>query len=96
MLYKSTQTDSTHFEQVDLTVRVVVVLEAIKGVVVPVAVNSTHSWTRRVAAVKIATVTHTKGMDRWTHKRRAKTKQKWDKRQTCFCNCFENQLFGDD
>lgn len=53
------QTDSTHFKQVDLTVRVVVVLEAVKGVVVSVAVHSAHSWTRIVAAVKKSTMTNT-------------------------------------
>lgn len=42
----SAHTESTHFEQIDLTVRVVVVLEAVKGVVVSVAVDGAHSWTR--------------------------------------------------
>lgn len=50
------QTDSTHFKQVDLTVGVVVVLEAVEGVVVPVAVNGAHSWTGVVAAVKKPTM----------------------------------------
>lgn len=40
-----TQNDSAHFKQVDLTVGVVVILEAIKGVVVSVAVHSTHCRT---------------------------------------------------
>ena len=37
--------ESTHFKQVGLTVRVVVILKAIEGVVVSVAVDGTHSWT---------------------------------------------------
>lgn len=66
-LHTHTHSESTHFEQIDLTVRVVVVLKAIKGVVVSVAVDGTHSWTRRVAAVKIATVTHAVKTDGRTH-----------------------------
>jgi len=42
-----------------LTVRMVVVLKAVKGVVVSVAVNRAYSWTWGVAAVKVATVAHT-------------------------------------
>lgn len=45
-LERSTRTEPTHFNQVDLTVRFVVILKAIEGVVVSVAVDSTHSWTR--------------------------------------------------
>lgn len=74
----------THFKQVDLTVRVVVILKAIEGVVVSVAVDSTHSWTWRVAAVKIATVTHTEETDRWVHMRTVKGKQRWDKNVVSF------------
>lgn len=48
-----------HFEQIDLTVCVVVVLQAVKRVVVSVAVDRAHGWTRGVAAVEVATVTHT-------------------------------------
>lgn len=43
--YIHTKQDSTHFKQVDLTVRVVVVLKAIEGVVVSVAVDGTHGRT---------------------------------------------------
>lgn len=50
-----------------MTVGVVIILETIKGVVVSVAIDSTHSWTRRVAAVKIATVANTEEMERWMH-----------------------------
>lgn len=57
--YTHAQTDSTHFKQVDLTVRVVVVLEAVEGVVVSVAVHRAHRWTRIVAAVKKTTMANT-------------------------------------
>lgn len=37
----------------------VVILQSVKGVVMPVTVDSAHRGTRGIAAVKIATVTHT-------------------------------------
>lgn len=48
----------THFEQIDLAVCVVVILQAVKRVVVSVTVDRAHSWTWEVGAVEIATMTH--------------------------------------
>lgn len=54
----SDQRAPTYFEQIDLAVCVVVILQAVKRVVVSVAVDRAHSWTWGVGAVEIATMTH--------------------------------------
>lgn len=54
--------EPAHFEQIDLTVRVVVILQAVERVVVSVTVDGAHSWTWGVAAVEISAMTHAEGV----------------------------------
>lgn len=78
-MYTLAHTPSTHFKKVDLTVRVVVILQSIEGVVMSVTVDSTDSWTWWIATIEVATMTHTEETGRCTREKqeegRGKTTQ---------------------
>lgn len=54
--------EPAHFEQIDLTVCVVVILQAVERVVVSVTVDGAHGRTWGVAAVEVSAMTHAEGV----------------------------------